>query len=117
MAIFNEHLKLSKQNQIDDIKWLDNLLYEESIKYCILFHCDLPVARGAIEPYSDNAWEAADIRSADEYRGKGFAKEILSFLSKYIIENGRIATCRTEDDNHAMLNVIKSLGYVVVDDV
>jgi len=67
--------------------------------------------RGAVEPHNNDVWETADMRTAIAYRGKGFGTKMLRFLSKYIIEHGKIASCRTEEDNEAMQKVIKSIGY------
>ena len=108
---FNAHLLLVGQGTISQEKFHD---FYKFARYCLLYHEGLPVARGAIEPYSENAWEAADIRTAKEYRCKGYAKEIMRFLSQYIIDHGKTATCRTEEDNVAMQKVIKSIGYTEV---
>ena len=107
---FNEHLLLSGQKPGTDEDFR-NMYRDGTARYCLLYSDNLPVARGAVEPYSEQAWEAADIRTAKDYRCKGFAKEILRFLSQYIIEHGKLATCRTEKDNIAMQKVIKSIGY------
>ena len=110
MDMFNEHLILVGQQPGKD-KWLREIYQAGIARYCLLYHDGLPVARGAVEPLNDNVWEAADMRIAKVYRGKGFAKEMLRFLSQYIIEHGKIASCRTEEDNEAMQAVIKSIGY------
>ena len=110
-AKFNEHLVLAGQNPGDD-KWFRGMYRNGTARYCLLYYNELPVARGAIEPYSEQSWEAADIRTAKDYRCKGFAKEILRFLSQSIIvEHGRIATCRTEKHNIAMQKVMNYIGY------
>jgi len=107
----NEHLILAEQKPSKDDDWFKEMYQAGVARYCLLYHDGLPVARGAVEPLSEQVWEAADIRTAKAYRSKGFAKEILRFLSQYIIEHGKIASCRTEEDNEAMHNVIKSIGY------
>ena len=110
MAKLNEHLILAGQKPGKD-DYLREMQDKGIARYCLLYHHGIPVARGAVEPYSNEMWEAADIRTVRAFRNKGFAKEILRFLSRYIIEHGKIATCRTEEDNFAMQNVIKSIGY------
>jgi len=107
---FNEHLILAGQEPMHD-GWLREIYQQDLIRYCLLYHNGLPVARGAVEPYSKQAWEAADIRTAKTYRGKGFAKEILRFLSSYILEQDKTATWRTEEDNKIMQTIILSIGY------
>ena len=110
MEKFNEHLTLVGQKPGKD-DWLKEIYQTGIARYCLLYHDGLPVARGAVEPLNDDVWEAADMRTAIAYRGKGLAKEMLRFLSQYIIEHGKIASCRTEEDNVAMQKVIKSIGY------
>ena len=110
MDKFNEHLVLVGQKPGKD-DWLKEMYQAGTARYCLLYHDGIPVARGAVEPLTDEVWEAADMRTAKAHHGKGFAKEILRFLSQYIIEHGKIASCRTEEDNVAMQKVIKSIGY------
>jgi predicted GNAT family acetyltransferase len=110
MDMFNEHLVLVGQQPGKD-EWLKEIYQAGIARYCLLYHDGLPVARGAVEPLNDDVWEAADMRIAKAYRGRGFTKEMLRFLSQYIIEHGKIASCRTEEDNEAMQAVIKSIGY------
>ena len=106
----NEHLALCGQKPMRKRRLRE--IYRKNIaRYCLLYFDGLPVARGSVEPYSDNAWEAADIRVAKGYRCRGFAKEILRFLSKYIIDHGRLATCGTEEHNIAMQKAMQAVGY------
>ena len=107
----NEHLALCDQKPMDEARYRQ-LYWDGVARYCLLYVDGLPVARGAVEPYSETAWEAADIRVAVEYRCRGLAKEILRFLSPYIISHGVAATCRTEEHNIAMQKAMRAVGYV-----
>lgn len=109
-AKFNEHLLLAGQSPVSDA-FFKRIYQTGAARYCLLYNDDLPITRGAVEPYTDHMWEAADIRTIQQYQGRGYAKEMLRFLSNYILESGKIATCRTEDDNLAMQKVICSVGY------
>jgi len=107
----NEHLILCGQKPMDEKRYRE--LYQQNLaRYCLLYVDGVPAARGAVEPYSENAWEAADIRVAGEYRCRGLAKEILRFLSPYIIAHGKTATCRTEEHNIAMQKAMLAVGYI-----
>ena len=55
---FNEHLVLAGQKPGTDKEFREMYIYA---RYCLLYSDNLPVARGAVEPYSEQAWEAADI--------------------------------------------------------
>jgi len=106
----NEHLVLAGQKPMEDEQYRD-LSRKGVARYCLLYDNGVPVARGAVEPYSEDAWEAADIRTAREYRGRGFAKEVLRFLSREILAHKKIATCRTEKNNIPMQRALQSIGY------
>jgi len=106
----NEHLALCGQNQVDS-DWLRRIYKEGTARYCLLYVDNMPVARGAVEPYSDTMWEVADIRVAREFRNRGLAKEILRFLCTYILSHGKIVSCRTERDNYAMRSVLETIGF------
>jgi hypothetical protein len=79
--------------------------------YCGLFVRDEMFARTAVERYSETAWECADVRVARSARGCGYAKQICSFVTSYILGNEKTATIGTESDNTEMLKVIGALGY------
>ena len=99
--IFDENKELEKF-----ISW-----YENGCIYCAIFENDRIVAMAAVEKYSDNKWETADVRVLTAERNKGYAKQICYFVTKYILKNERIATCRTEEDNIPMQKVIHALGF------
>ena len=84
---------------------------EEGILYCGLFKYGKIIARAAAEKYLEDKWETADVRVSLLERKKGYAKQICYYVTKFILENNRIATCRTEENNIPMQHVIKSLGY------
>ena len=91
-------------------EWLD-----EGTEYYLLYVDGKPVARCAIERYSDASWEAGDVKTAREYRNRGLSKEIVSFVTRRILAQGKIVTCSTLPTNLAMLNVIHSLGFQEAD--
>lgn len=114
--VFNKHLRLCKPknkrlffrgaSQSDWKKW-----YNENTEYYLLFVDDKPVSRCAIEKYSSDAWEAADVKTAPEYRNRGYSKEIVAYVTKKILEQGKTATCRTQKNNLPMLKVMETIGY------
>ena len=59
-----------------------------------------------MEKYSETMWEVADVRTAKEYRGRGYAGCVCRFVTNYILERERTATIRTEEDNERMKRVI-----------
>ena len=77
-----------------------------------MFENGIPVARACVEKYSNEAWEVADVRVVKSYRNKGFAYRVSLFVLKYILDNGKTATIRTEEDNYSMQRVISKLGFM-----
>ena len=79
------------------------------------FICSLstasPVARCSIEKYSNQTWEAADVRTVKEYRRQGHARSITAHVTKLILQHGKTATCRTLSGSIGMLKVLEAVGY------
>ncbi len=120
LNLFNKHLKLCKPwyqriffKGMSKTDWEN--LFIEGTEYYLLFKDDQPVARCAIEKYSENFWEAADVKTVLKYRNKGLSKEIVSFVIQKILEENKTATCSTMPNNQAMLSVINSLGFQKAD--
>lgn len=109
--LFNEHLTLCGQEKklVSAENWRRWL--GEGTEYFLLFEDGKPVTRCGIERYSADKWEAGDVRCAVEYRKRGLAAELVAYVTKIILESGKIATCRTLPDNHAMLKVMEKVGY------
>ncbi len=91
-----------------DIRPLD-LGFEEP--YFQLYIDGIPAARGCIEHYSFEFWEAADIRTEKEFRGRGYGTLLTAYLTDKIVSEGKTATCRTLPENAAMTRVIEKCGY------
>ncbi|MBQ3708185.1 MAG: GNAT family N-acetyltransferase [Clostridia bacterium] len=109
---FCEHLSLCGQHVLELPDWKQ--AYAEGTVYCGLFIGGKIVCRACVEKYSSHAWEVADVRTARPYRGNGYARQVCAFVLKYILQQGRTATIRTEEDNLAMKNVIADLGFSIL---
>lgn len=109
LSLFHEHLSLCGQKALSPEIW--NRAYDEGTVYCLLFHENLPVARACVEKYSENMWEVSDVRVVRDFRNQGFAHAVCAFVLNYILENGKIPTIRTEEDNLAMQHVIEKLRF------
>ena len=69
------------------------------------------ISCAAVWRYSEQAWEVAAVVTRDGYRRRGYAKQVVAFVTAYILRNGRLATCTTHDDNTAMIATAKSVGF------
>ena len=57
-------------------------------------------------------WEIGAVSTHPQFRNKGYAKIVCSFIAHYILENGKQATCNTDTDNIAMQKVMQAIGMV-----
>ena len=99
------------QSTVDEwVQWMEK---EKSngCFYCAAFKDGKVVTIGSVEKYSEDKWETAFVRTRISERNKGYAKMVCYFVTKYILENGKIATCHTKEDNYPMRNVAKFLGF------
>ena len=85
--------------------------HENGEIYCAIFVDELIVATAAVEKYTEDKWETGSVRVLRSERNKGYAKQICYFVTKFILDSGYIATCRTEEDNISMQKVIYALGF------
>ena len=107
--LFNAHLRLCNQSALSIQKW--NGIMKTGVRYCGLFVDNKMVARACIEKLTDRYWEISDVRAAQEYRNRGYATAICSFVANEILSSNHVPTIRTEKDNAAMRKVIKKLGF------
>lgn len=84
---------------------------DTNIEYFRLYDSGIPAAQGCIERYAYEFWEAADIKTFQEYRSRGFGYAMTVFLTNQIVEAGKTATCRTLPQNGPMRRIIEKCGY------
>lgn len=108
--IFNQHLALCGQKPLSQDVWKE--IDAEGTVYCGLFLNNHMIARAAVEKYSPGRWEVADVRVVKSHRCQGYAFEVCAFVLRSILNAGKTATIRTEEDNLAMQRVIARLGFV-----
>jgi RimJ/RimL family protein N-acetyltransferase len=63
-----------------------------------------------IYPNYQNIWEVAGVRTAEEFRGKGYAKEVVKQALHYILERGYTPRYQFESTNTASLRLAESIG-------
>lgn len=65
----------------------------------------------AIKLKSEDVWEIAVVTEAP-YRGRGYAKDVVSAATQHILDQGRLALYVHDRTNLASAKVCRSLGYV-----
>ena len=86
-------------------------IHDEGFRYCGLIEDEVMAARAAVWPYSQTTWELAAVVTRDGCRQRGYGTAVCSFVTAYILDSGRTATCHTQPDNWTMQRVALSLGY------
>ena len=114
LSVFEEHLALCGQKFDTETLWA--AIWADGTEYCVLYADGKPVARACIEKYAADKWEVSDVRTAREYRGRGYAYRICAVVRNAILAQGKTPTIRTEQDNLAMRRVIEKLGFAEMDD-
>lgn len=65
----------------------------------------------AVWRYSDAAWEVAAVRTLPQFRQQGLAKAVVSFVTHYILQSNRLATCHTAELNLPMRKTAEAVGF------
>lgn len=65
----------------------------------------------AIKLKSNDVWELAVVTEAP-YRGRGYAKQVVSAATEHILDHGRVALYVHDRTNRASAKVCRALGYV-----
>jgi GNAT superfamily N-acetyltransferase len=65
----------------------------------------------AIKLKSQDVWEIAVVTEA-RYRGRGYAKDVVSAATRHILDMGRLALYVHDRNNHPSASVCRSLGYL-----
>lgn len=64
--------------------------------------------------FSDKAWDVAAVSTLEDYRRKGYSHQAISFVTAYIIGEGKDAAYGAMDVNLAMIATAKSVDFKVV---
>jgi len=88
--------------------------HESGYQYAAIIKKGNIVSCAAVWQFSNEAWEVAAVTTWELYRRHGYAKKVVSFLTRHILMMGRIATTSTQDDNTAMIATAKSVGFRMI---
>ena len=79
--------------------------------YCAVVEDDRILSVAAVWKYSDESWEVAAVNTGKGYENRGLAKQVVSFVTEYILKSGRKVTLTTDKENKAMRKVAEDLGF------
>lgn len=68
------------------------------------------VSWAAVKPLSDVVWDLS-VRTLPEYRGRGYAKSVVSAAVRFIFDHDRLAAWGTHRTNLASINTARAVGF------
>jgi RimJ/RimL family protein N-acetyltransferase len=99
------------EHPLDRETWLE--ARELGYRYCgVVVEGTRLLAIAAVWRYSETTWEVAAVRTQPDARRRGYSKAAVSFVTAFILDSGRRATCTTGADNLAMQRTAESVGFV-----
>lgn len=88
-----------------------NEAHQMGYKYCGVIEQDRLVAVAAEWQNAQTSWEVAAVHTCPEYQRQGYAKTVVSFVTRRILAAGKMATCTTASGNLAMQRTAESVGF------
>ena len=79
----------------------------------VIFENGVIAARAGIWKASDTEWEVAGVITRPEYRGRGYAQQLVRYCVMKILENGKTAVLSTHETNAAMIRAALKAGFAV----
>ncbi|MBI2755193.1 MAG: GNAT family N-acetyltransferase [Chloroflexi bacterium] len=68
------------------------------------------ISWAALKCKSDTVWEVA-VATEPEYRGRGYARDVVAAAARYTIENGKVCLYVHDHDNRSSAFVARALGF------
>ncbi len=87
---------------------------DRGFEYCAVIEGDRALSRAAVWTYAEDRWEVAAVRTREEFRGRGMAESVVSFVTAHILAQGRVPTLHAQPTNVAMLRAAKAVGFQLV---
>jgi hypothetical protein len=84
---------------------------EDGYTYCAVIEDEKIIAVAAVWKYSSGQWEAAAVNTRAGFENRGLAKQVVSFVTSYILSQDKIPTLTTGEDNIPMRKVAEAIGY------
>ena len=85
--------------------------HEYGYRYAAIIKNDQIISCAGEWRFSEDCGEIAAVSTLEQYRRRGASKQVVAFITDYILSKGKTATCSTDDDNIAMIATAKSVGY------
>jgi len=80
-------------------------------QYAAILDQEQVISLAGVWRFSDSAWDVAAVSTLEPFQRQGFAKQVVSFVTAYILDANHLATCSTGDTNLAMIATARSVGF------
>jgi ribosomal protein S18 acetylase RimI-like enzyme len=87
---------------------------QEKFTYCAVVEDPAIHAMAAVWKCCDAAWEVVAVSTKPATRRRGYGKAVVTLVTAYILEAGRLATCSTASDNIAIQRTAVAVGFYPV---
>jgi ribosomal protein S18 acetylase RimI-like enzyme len=114
IALLNEYWRGSGGPALGDEEW--GQIARDGYQYAAILDGGRIVAIAAVWKRSAGEWELAAVSTREGFRRRGLATAVCSFVTAYILAEGRHATCTTRLDNAPMIATALKLGYCRIED-
>ena len=85
--------------------------HEYGYQYAAILEGGQIVALAGAWRFAEECWEVAAVSTLPAFRRRGYARRLVTFVTAFILQSGRSATCSTDDDNRAMAATAESVGF------
>lgn len=84
---------------------------KEGYTYCAIIEDDKIISLAAVWKYSTDKWETAAVNTRKNHENRGLAKQVVSFITDYILSQNKIPTLTTGENNIPMRKVAETIGF------
>ena len=85
--------------------------HEFGYSYAALIEDDHILSSAGVWRFSDEVWEVSAVSTWTAYRRLGYSRRVVTFVTAYILSEGRLPVCSTTDGNQAMTATALSVGF------
>ncbi|MDF2543697.1 MAG: acetyltransferase [Herbinix sp.] len=86
----------------------------DGFTYCAVLEDNKIISVAAVWRYSQDKWEVAAVNTRENFENRGLAKMTVSCVADYILNQNRIPTLTTGEDNIPMRRVAEAVGFHLI---
>jgi RimJ/RimL family protein N-acetyltransferase len=88
--------------------------HEFGYSYAALIEDGQIVSSAGVWRFSEAVWEVSAVSTWSAFRRLGYSRRVVTFVTAYILQEGRLPALSTLDDNHAMTATALRVGFHII---